>query len=637
MSKILPQDYQEYSKLIEEGHSQRSACSILGLNRSTIQRCIKGVLEAGSTLDTVFNVQNQNDYTGWQSKSKPELDVKSVQSKQTILVIADTQAKSEESLEYLLWIGHYIAEKQPDVIVHIGDHYDFPSLSSYDKGKSSAEGKRLIKDIEAGNTGFEYLNMAMQKHKNYNPRKIFCLGNHECLTPDAEVLTFNGFKKIEDVTTEDVVASMDEQYRLQWDKPKSLIRKYYNGNIVKFNSRSFSFSGTENHRMYYETSGGYIREKLAKDLTNNFKVITALNSENFCEKLSDEMVKLSAWLCTDSHFPQRGNPILYQRESNAHKIRELLRVLNIEYTEKKRERNITQICGKQLKKPCEAGIEFHLHHNPTSVTNNKTLPSFVRRLSEKQWEVFLETIIDADGSIPTKAVDSRVFYGAKEMCDSVQLEASLHGWTASLTEYRNNHWRVNLVKRNTRKQEVVTKTVENYEGMVYCLEMPLENFVIRQGNKVHVTGNCRLDRYIDDNPELIGTLGTDLLPFEKYGWEVHPFLKPVEVNGIFFVHYLANPMNGRPYSGTASSILKTVGRSFVVGHKQVLDVAIRPTIDGKQQLGIVNGACYDHMEGYKGWQGNNHFRGLTVLHEAQDGFACPSFVSLDYMKELYYL
>ncbi len=76
MSKILPQDYQEYSKLIEEGHSQRSACLILGLNRSTIQRYIKGVLEDDSTLDTVFNVQNQNDYTGRQSKSKPELDAK---------------------------------------------------------------------------------------------------------------------------------------------------------------------------------------------------------------------------------------------------------------------------------------------------------------------------------------------------------------------------------------------------------------------------------------------------------------------------------------------------------------------------------------------------------------------------------
>ena len=45
MSKISQQDYQEYSKLIEEGHSQRSACLILGLNRSTIQRYIKGTLE----------------------------------------------------------------------------------------------------------------------------------------------------------------------------------------------------------------------------------------------------------------------------------------------------------------------------------------------------------------------------------------------------------------------------------------------------------------------------------------------------------------------------------------------------------------------------------------------------------------
>lgn len=249
----------------------------------------------------------------------------SVKKKKTILVIADTQCKSEESLDYLLWIGKYIADKKPDVIVHIGDHYDFPSLSTYDKGKSSAEGKRLSKDIEAGNVGFEYINRHINQQHDYNPRKVFCLGNHE----------------------------------------------------------------------------------------------------------------------------------------------------------------------------------------------------------------------------------------------------------------------------------------------------------------------ARLDRYVDENPELIGTLGTDKLPFKKFGWEVYPFLKPVEIEGIFFVHFLANPMNGKPYGGNAANILKTVGRSFVVGHKQCLDVAIRPTIDGKQQIGIVNGACYEHNEGYKGYQGNNHFRGITVLHEVEDGFGTPMFVSLDYMKEKY--
>lgn len=281
-------------------------------------------IEFAKYVDPAIFEATETPYETWEKAGKPSLG--SVVKKPTILIIADTQAKSEEDLEYLLWIGKYIADKKPDIIVHIGDHFDMPSLSSYDKGTSKIEGKRLYKDIEAGVEGFKLLNLELEKHKDYHPRKVFCLGNHE----------------------------------------------------------------------------------------------------------------------------------------------------------------------------------------------------------------------------------------------------------------------------------------------------------------------ERLDRYVNEHPELQGTLGTDKLPFAKYGWEVHPFLKPVEIEGIFFVHYLANPMSGKPYGGSAMNILKTVGRSFVVGHKQCLDIAIRPTIDGKQQLGIVNGACYDHFESYKGFTGNNHFRGLTVLHECSDGFAVPMFVSLDYMKEKYY-
>ena len=67
------QDYISYLELINEGHSQRSAANILGVSRSKIQRHIKKQLEVDSIRNSVFNVQNKNDYLGWQSKPKPEL------------------------------------------------------------------------------------------------------------------------------------------------------------------------------------------------------------------------------------------------------------------------------------------------------------------------------------------------------------------------------------------------------------------------------------------------------------------------------------------------------------------------------------------------------------------------------------
>jgi hypothetical protein len=145
----------------------------------------------------------------------------------------------------------------------------------------------------------------------------------------------------------------------------------------------------------------------------------------------------------------------------------------------------------------------------------------------------------------------------------------------------------------------------------------------------------RFDRLANDNPELEGFVGTETLNLSQYGWEVSPFLKPVEIEDIWFAHYFANPFTGKPYGGTAMNLLKTIGKSFVAGHKQTLDVAIRPTINGKMQLGIINGACYEHFENYKGFQGNTHFRGMTMLHNVSDGYGDPMFVSLDYLKERY--
>lgn len=104
------------------------------------------------------------------------------------MIVPDTQVKPNGSIEHLTWAGQYAAEKKPDVIVHLGDHWDMPSLSVYDIGKKSFEGRRYADDIRAGIAGMEAFlapiraeqeRLRVNKRKRWNPRLVFTLGNHE--------------------------------------------------------------------------------------------------------------------------------------------------------------------------------------------------------------------------------------------------------------------------------------------------------------------------------------------------------------------------------------------------------------------------------------------------------------------------
>lgn len=104
------------------------------------------------------------------------------------IVIPDVQLKPGASTDHIRWIAEYIVDKRPDVIVIIGDWADMPSLSSYDVGKKSFEGRTYRDDILAANDGLQILMAPIKaeierREKNHrtrwNPRLIVTLGNHE--------------------------------------------------------------------------------------------------------------------------------------------------------------------------------------------------------------------------------------------------------------------------------------------------------------------------------------------------------------------------------------------------------------------------------------------------------------------------
>jgi hypothetical protein len=105
-----------------------------------------------------------------------------------ILILPDVQSKPGIDFSFLRRIGTYMVEKKPDIVVCIGDFADMPSLSSYDRGKKSFEGRRYKRDIEAAQFAMqaflgplnEYNAMRRKNRKGeYKPRMVLTLGNHE--------------------------------------------------------------------------------------------------------------------------------------------------------------------------------------------------------------------------------------------------------------------------------------------------------------------------------------------------------------------------------------------------------------------------------------------------------------------------
>jgi hypothetical protein len=71
------------------------------------------------------------------------------------------------------------ADLRPEVVVDIGDWADMGSLSGYDVGKRSFEGRRYWKDVAAAKEARERFGNELAKARRYSPLLISTEGNHE--------------------------------------------------------------------------------------------------------------------------------------------------------------------------------------------------------------------------------------------------------------------------------------------------------------------------------------------------------------------------------------------------------------------------------------------------------------------------
>lgn len=185
------------------------------------------------------------------------------------------------------------------------------------------------------------------------------------------------------------------------------------------------------------------------------------------------------------------------------------------------------------------------------------------------------------------------------------------------------------------------KDIESTRRALEKLCVPLSRTARYSPRMVLTLGNHehRINRAVEASAELEGTMSTDDLCYQEYGWEVHNFLEVVTIDGIDYSHFFPRSSTGkvvqtRMGAPSAKAQLVRNGRSCTAGHAQGVDIACLP-LSGRLQWGLIAGSCYLHDEDYLGPQGNTHWRGVILKQGVNRGTYSPILVDLDYLRGRY--
>lgn len=149
----------------------------------------------------------------------------------------------------------------------------------------------------------------------------------------------------------------------------------------------------------------------------------------------------------------------------------------------------------------------------------------------------------------------------------------------------------------------------------------------------------RILRVLNRDPRLIGTIGVEDLGVEQWGWQTPSYLSPVEINGVFFNHYMVSGVMGRPIGGEnpATALCNKMHRSCVVGHLHLFDYSERSDVQGNKIQSTVVGCFLDknQVEAYSGEAQKMWHNGVVKLHNVENGSYDLETMSISRLEKTY--
>lgn len=354
---------------------------------------------------------------------------------------------------------------------------------------------------------------------------------NECLTPEHEVLTTTGWKRIDSITLNDKIAQWDYNSReITFVNPSDIIVKEHSGVMYTFKDErnNLNQTVTPNHRMPmiypYWLSEKQKEFKLASDV--KYHGGNGLPTSGYLKKNGRILtpqerlyiaVQADGSLCSEKYTGKNTGMLHYRFGfSKKRKINRLYELCNLANWK------ITKINSKD-----GTNVSKFIVYVPISEYNPlaKTFDWVDLENVGYDWCVdFLDEIKHWDGYV-NKYGRTRYITTNKHCAEFVSTISHLTGNRGHISVIPERHnvlmpsghlsdtketYQVNITDYSYVVGNAVNKTETKYDGKVYCLTVPTSYFLVKNNNAISITGNCihaltysEIVRVSFDNPDSV--------------------------------------------------------------------------------------------------------------------------------------
>jgi DNA-directed RNA polymerase II subunit RPB2 len=361
-------------------------------------------------------------------------------------------------------------------------------------------------------------------------RKIreVAIGDKFCVTDDHEVLTSTGWKYIPTITNADNVATINQTSGvLEWQYPTEVVEFDHKGKMYELDNGVVSIKATLNHKMYVRTeSQNTFQLKTVSEIKNK-KVWYKRWCKNTIPDIYgfDLPAVILPWKTGQRSYPTRQFEMsdwlyfmgIYLAEGHIDNARNIRISAHKQRVKDKMEYLIQNMNIECTIYPTEPDYYYIKEHQLSNYfaqfgsANNKHIPDWCMHMSKQNSLDLLNGLLLGDGYYDTRRNSWEYYSNSKQLADNVQQLAIMTEQSATInvknvkgeiviikgveTTRSSNQYRIYITTYKATMEPVSTYrggteiVSDNFDGKVYCINVPNHVFMIRRNDKYCWTGN----------------------------------------------------------------------------------------------------------------------------------------------------